>query len=55
MGLFKRQDSPYWWISYTANGIHRKESTETKDRKIAEAIYAKGKTLIIEDKWFDVD
>jgi integrase len=41
-GLYKRKDSPYWWVSYiNAGGARARRSTGTVDRKEAEAILAK--------------
>lgn len=55
MGLYKRKDSPYWWISFTVEGQLHRMCTKTKDRRLAEAIYGKIMTKIIEKKWFDID
>lgn len=39
---YRRKDSPYWWIKYTdASGKTAYESTGTTDRKEAEALEAK--------------
>lgn len=41
-GLYRRQDSPFYWASYTnASGIRTRCSTGTANRKEAEAILAK--------------
>ena len=41
-GIYRRQDSPYWWASYTDASSHRtRRSTGTTDRKEAEALLAK--------------
>lgn len=53
MGLFKRKDSPYWWISFCYKGKQYRISTETTDKRFAEKIYAKVVSEIIEGKWFD--
>jgi len=55
MGLKRRKDSPYWWMSFTHQGRLYRRSTETADKKLAEKIYAKVLTLIAEGKWFEVD
>lgn len=34
MGLYKRKDSPYWWISFTVEGQLHRMCTTTKDTKI---------------------
>ena len=41
-GIYRRQDSPYWWVSLTdASGQRTRRSTGTTDRKEAEALLAK--------------
>lgn len=55
MGLFRRPDSKDWWMSFTVNSKFYRRSTETTDKKLAERIYAKILTQVIEGKWFDVD
>ncbi|MEE4277914.1 MAG: site-specific integrase [Halieaceae bacterium] len=43
-GLYKRDDSPYWWVSFVnERGARVRCSTRTTDRKEAEARYAKWK------------
>jgi integrase len=39
MGLFKRKESPYYFMKFQANGIRVYESTRTANRKLAEQIY----------------
>jgi hypothetical protein len=39
MGLFKRKDSPFWWMNKTVRGLQVSESTKTGDRSAAERIY----------------
>ncbi len=55
MGLYRRKDSPFWWMSFSANGKPFRRPTGTKDRKKAEKILAKIQTQITEDKWFEVE
>lgn len=56
MPLYKRKNSPYWWISFIDNsGKQHHKSTQTADKKLAEKIFAKVQTLIIEGKWFDFE
>ncbi|MCX7858187.1 MAG: site-specific integrase [Deltaproteobacteria bacterium] len=55
MGLFRRKDSAYWWISFTVGGKRYRISTETKDRKLAEKIYASILVKVAEGKWFGRD
>jgi integrase len=51
MGLYKR--GKVWWMSFVCKGGHYRESTETKDRKLAQRIYDKVKGEIAEGKWFE--
>lgn len=51
MGLFKRGQA--WWISFTYKGKQVRHSTETNDKKLAEKIYHKVMTEVIEGKWFE--
>lgn len=55
MGLYRRKDSPIWWMSFTASRKSFRRSTETSDKKLAEKIYAKVQTQITEGKWFEID
>jgi integrase len=55
MGLYRREDSDIWWMSFTVNNIRHRRTTETSDRKLAEKIYAKVQTQITEGKWFELD
>ncbi len=55
MGLYRRKDSPIWWMSFTANKRQYQRSTGTADRRLAESILAKVKTQVVEHKWFEVD
>lgn len=53
-GLYKRGDSPYWWASYTdASGARTRRSTQTADRKEAEALLAKWKLAAHQEKHWD--
>lgn len=52
MGLYKRNSSQYYWMSFRINGRRAFESTETTNKKLAEKIYAKRLTEITEGKWF---
>ena len=51
MGLYKRHK--VWWISVTVHGQQIRRSTETTDRKLAEAIYSKVHVQLIEGKYFE--
>src|SRR4030067_1271891 len=52
MGLYKRNSSQFYWMSFRVNGRRIFESTETTNKKLAEKIYAKRLTEITEGKWF---
>ena len=53
-GLYKRGDSPFWWASYTdASGQRTRCSTQTADRKDAEALLAKWKLAAYQEKHWD--
>src|SRR3972149_6132139 len=52
MGLYKRNSSQFYWMSFRVNSRRIFESTETTNRKLAEKIYAKRLTEITEGKWF---
>ncbi len=43
-----------WWICYRFNGKRFRESAATSNKKLAEAILAKKKVLITENRFFDV-
>lgn len=48
---YRRKDSPYWWIKYTdASGKPAYESTGTTDRKEAEALEAKRRLEVHQQK-----
>ena len=54
-GLFKRGDSPYWWASYTdIKGKRVRRSTETENRKEAEAIRAQWKLEVYNQKQWGI-
>ncbi len=50
MGLYKRGQT--WWISFSYKGKQVRHSTETDDRKLADKIYHKVVTEVIEGKYF---
>ena len=41
MGLYKRKDSRFWWMAYTAKGRQRCESTKTPSKELAKKILQK--------------
>jgi len=53
MGLYKRKGSQFYWMTYKLDGRKLFESTRTQNRKLAEKIYAKWVTDILEGKWFE--
>jgi integrase len=52
MGLFKR--GKVWWMTFTYQGRQVRRSTETSDRRLAEAILAKTHVKIVEGRYFEV-
>ncbi|NEX19913.1 site-specific integrase [Thiorhodococcus mannitoliphagus] len=53
-GLYKREDSPYWWASYTdASGKRVRCSTGTQDRKEGEALLAKWRLGAHQERQWD--
>ena len=53
-GLYKRKDSPYWWVSYVdARGKRTRKSTGTSDRKQAEALLAKLRLSAYQERHWD--
>jgi len=51
MGLYKR--GKVWWMSLNVHGKQIRRTTETSDRKLAEAIYSKVHVRLIEGKYFE--
>lgn len=39
MSLFKRKDSPYWWVKFTIHGRKVQTSSGTEDRKLAQEFH----------------
>jgi integrase len=53
-GLYRRGDSPYWWASYiNARGKRTRRSTQTTDRKEAEALLAKWRLAAHRERQWD--
>lgn len=50
-GLHKR--GGVWWINFTFDGKRYRRSTKTSDRKLAEKIYNKVLTQLVERQWLD--
>ncbi len=38
MGVYKREDSSYYWMCYTVNGVQERESTKTTSKAVATRI-----------------
>jgi len=54
-GLFKRSDSKFWWASYVdESGKRTRRSTGTVNRKEAEALLAKWKVEVYEEKNWEI-
>ena len=51
MGLFKRH--MFWWMTFMYQGQQVRRSTETTDKRLAEAIFGKVKVQIIEGRFFE--
>ncbi len=52
MGLYRKQRSKFYWMSFRVEGRRYFQSTGTSNKKLAEQIYAKTVTEIAEGKWF---
>lgn len=52
MGLYKRKDSQFYWMSFRIDHRRVTESSKTTNKKLAERIHAKRLTEIAEGKWF---
>lgn len=54
-GLYRRDDSPFWWASFTdASGQRTRRSTQTAERKAAEALLAQWKVSAYQQKHWDI-
>ena len=51
MGLVKR--GKIWWMNFTYDGRRVRRSTDTSDKRLAEAILAKVRVQIVEGKFFE--
>lgn len=52
MGLYKRKGSQYYWMTFRVNGKKIYESTETRNKKLAETRHAKRLVETADGKWF---
>lgn len=53
MGLYKQQGSKVWWMSFSHRGKQIRKPTGTANKKLAEEIYCKIKTQMVEGNHFD--
>jgi len=53
LSLYKRKDSPIWWISLNSKGERTRLPTGTANKKLAQDIEAKLRTEIIEGRYFE--
>ena len=53
MGVYKRGKT--WWLCLRVNGKQIRQSCETDNKRLAEAILAKVKVQLIENTWFDLE
>jgi hypothetical protein len=53
MGLYLR--GKIYWFNIMQDGKRIQISTGADNKRLAEAIYAKVKTQIIEGKWFEIE
>ncbi len=53
MGLYRRKSSQFYWMTFKVSGKRIFESTGTANKKLAEKIYAKRFTEIVEGRWFE--
>ena len=51
MGLYKR--GKVWWMSFTYSGHQYRRSCETTDKRLAEKIYHKVMTELVEGRYFE--
>jgi integrase len=50
MGIFRRIDSGIWWISYMENGLQRRESSKSKNKRDAEKLLTLRKAAVFEGR-----
>src|SRR5215471_4434065 len=41
VGMYRRERSRFWWISYTVDGVQKFESTKTTSKELAKKIWKK--------------
>ncbi|MBI5847240.1 MAG: site-specific integrase [Nitrospirae bacterium] len=52
-GLYRRKNSSFYWMNFTANGQSYQRSTGTSDKALAEKILQRVNAEIIAGVWFD--
>lgn len=52
-GLFRRKDSPFWWITFTTAQGKVRESTGTESKKLALQILSKRRASVAENRYLD--
>lgn len=50
MSLFKRKDSPYWWVKFSHNGRRVQESTGTADKRQAQEYHDRRRSELWEQQ-----
>ena len=51
MGIYRRPDSPTWWMSLQVNGQRVRVNTMVEDRSLAEEFFCAWKTEIARTRW----
>lgn len=55
MGIYRRDGSKVWQMTFCVSGKQIRQTTGTEDKKLAERIYRKILGQIAEGKWFELD
>jgi len=53
MALYKQKEGKVWWMSYSFRGRQVRKSTGTTNKKVADTILSKVKTLIAEGAYLE--
>lgn len=51
MGIYRRKDSPVWWMSFLYNGRQYQKSTGTEDKETAKKIFTNIQAKIALNQW----
>jgi integrase len=51
MGIYRRKDSPVWWMSFLHNGRQYQKSTGTEDRETAKKIFTNIQAKVALNQW----